>query len=305
MRALNTMRKNNRLYVRLLASDAGAVVRGEPLSSLLPSVLGVLEADRSTGDFIPLRNATLGEWNLPTEHAVVGSRVLINQHRVDIECVHFCEAFFVFALVRLRPSRCPPPSRSSGKRRRLTTSCEERSRICRSTGMEGSFSDQPRSSSPRRASPFLWAMAVAPDGAIYVGSGNEGKVFKIDGAGKIGDLLDTTELEVHALALASDGSLYAATSPEGRIYKVDRSGKGVPFFDPEDKYIWSLALDRKGNVYTGTGEKGLIYQITQDGKGSPFYSTKATHVITLTFERTGSCWPAPRARATVPRRSIG
>src|SRR5688572_8275901 len=76
MRALNTVRKNNRLYVRLLASDAGAVVRGEPLSSLPPSVLGVLEADRSTGDFIPLRNATLGEWNLPTEHAVVGSRVL-------------------------------------------------------------------------------------------------------------------------------------------------------------------------------------------------------------------------------------
>jgi len=77
MRALNTLRKNNRLYVRLLASDAGAVVRGEPLSSLPPSVLGVLEADRSTGDFIPLRNSTLGEWNLPTEYAVVGSRVLI------------------------------------------------------------------------------------------------------------------------------------------------------------------------------------------------------------------------------------
>ena len=76
MRALNTVRKNNRLYVRLLASDAGAVVRGEPLSSLPPSVLGVLEADRSTGDFVPLRNATLGEWNLPTEYAVVGSRML-------------------------------------------------------------------------------------------------------------------------------------------------------------------------------------------------------------------------------------
>ena len=76
MRALNTVRKNNRLYVRLLASDSGAVVRGEPLSSLPPSVMGVLEADRSAGDFIPLRNSTLGEWNLPTEHAVVGARVL-------------------------------------------------------------------------------------------------------------------------------------------------------------------------------------------------------------------------------------
>jgi hypothetical protein len=76
MRTLNTLRKNNRLYVRLLASDSGAVVSGEPLSSLPPSVLGVLESDRSTGDFVPLRSATLGEWNLPTEYAVVGSRML-------------------------------------------------------------------------------------------------------------------------------------------------------------------------------------------------------------------------------------
>jgi hypothetical protein len=76
MRTLNTLRKNNRLYVRLLTSDAGAVVSGEALSSLPPSVLGVLEADRSTGDFVPLRSATLGEWNLPTEFVVVGSRML-------------------------------------------------------------------------------------------------------------------------------------------------------------------------------------------------------------------------------------
>ncbi len=76
IRALNMARKNNRLYVRLLASDAGAVVSGEPLSSLPPSVLGVLESDRSAGDFVPLRNATLGEWDLPMEYMVVGSRTL-------------------------------------------------------------------------------------------------------------------------------------------------------------------------------------------------------------------------------------
>ncbi|MEO5742814.1 MAG: SMP-30/gluconolactonase/LRE family protein [Vicinamibacterales bacterium] len=136
-------------------------------------------------------------------------------------------------------------------------------------------------------SPFLWAMAVAPDGSIYVGSGNEGKVFKINTSGKVDTFFDTTELEVHALALAPDGSLYAATSPEGRIYKIDHSGKGATFFDPEDKYIWSLALDSQGNLYAGTGEKGLIYKITPDGKGTTFYASKTTHVIALTFERNG------------------
>jgi len=136
-------------------------------------------------------------------------------------------------------------------------------------------------------SPFLWAMAVASDGSLYVGSGNEGKVFRIDPAGKTTTFFDSTELEVHALALAPDGTMYAATSPDGRVYKIDRTGKGAPFFDPEDKYIWSLALDPQGNLYAGTGEKGLIYKITPDGKGTVLYATKATHVISLAFERTG------------------
>jgi len=135
--------------------------------------------------------------------------------------------------------------------------------------------------------PFLWAMVVAPDGSLYVGSGNEGQVFKIDASGKTSTFFDSTELEVHALALAPDGTLYAATSPEGRVYKIDPTGKGASFFDPEDKYIWSLALDRTGNLYAGTGEKGLIYKVTPDGKATTFYQTKATHVITLAFESSG------------------
>jgi hypothetical protein len=76
IRMLNKARRNNMLYVRLLGPEAGAVVNGETLSSLPPSVLGVLEADRSGGSFNPLQTATLGEWELPTDHAVSGSRTL-------------------------------------------------------------------------------------------------------------------------------------------------------------------------------------------------------------------------------------
>jgi hypothetical protein len=76
IRTLNRARRNNTLYVKLLGSDAGAVVNGEVLSSLPPSVLGVLEADRNGGSFNALHSATLGEWELPTEHAVNGTRTL-------------------------------------------------------------------------------------------------------------------------------------------------------------------------------------------------------------------------------------
>jgi hypothetical protein len=76
MRVLNNARKNNRLYVRLLGRDAGAVVKGESLSSLPPSVLAVMESDRNGGSFRPLQNAMLGEWEISTEYAVLGSRTL-------------------------------------------------------------------------------------------------------------------------------------------------------------------------------------------------------------------------------------
>lgn len=76
IQVLNSARKNNRLYVRLLGRDAGAVVKGESLSALPPSVLSVLESDRNGGSFRPLQNAVLGQWEMAADHAVIGSRTL-------------------------------------------------------------------------------------------------------------------------------------------------------------------------------------------------------------------------------------
>jgi len=76
IRTLNKSRRGNTLYVKLLGSEPGAVVKGEALTSLPPSVLSVLEADRSSGSFNSLSSATLGEWQVPTDRAVSGSRVL-------------------------------------------------------------------------------------------------------------------------------------------------------------------------------------------------------------------------------------
>jgi hypothetical protein len=76
IRTFNKARRNNRLYVRLSAPDEGAVVNGEPLTALPPSVLAVLEADRNSGTYSPLRSATRGEWELPVELAISGSRQL-------------------------------------------------------------------------------------------------------------------------------------------------------------------------------------------------------------------------------------
>jgi hypothetical protein len=76
IRVLNSARKNNRLYVRLVTRDGGAVVKGESLAALPPSVLAVMEADRNGGSFRPLQNALIGEWEIAADQAVTGSRTL-------------------------------------------------------------------------------------------------------------------------------------------------------------------------------------------------------------------------------------
>ncbi len=74
--AMNGARRNNRLYVQLRRADAGAVMNGRRMASLPPSVLDVLGADRSGRGFTPLRTAVMGEWSVPLDHVVSGSRVV-------------------------------------------------------------------------------------------------------------------------------------------------------------------------------------------------------------------------------------
>src|SRR5207249_3959015 len=138
------------------------------------------------------------------------------------------------------------------------------------------------------SAPFLWALTPGVDGSLFVGTGNEGKVFRVDRQGRGSVFFDAAELEVHALAPAPNDGLYVATSPDGRIYKVDREGKDSVFFDPDDKYIWSLAVDSKGNLFAATGDKGVIYKIAPNGTGTRFYETKATHATSLVFDKAGN-----------------
>jgi len=134
--------------------------------------------------------------------------------------------------------------------------------------------------------PFVWTMLGGADGALYLGTGNDGKVVRVDRNGQGTVYFDSGEMEVHALAAAPAGGLYVATSPDGRIYKVDAKGQAATFFDPDEKYIWSLVVDRQGNVFAGTGDKGTVYRITSDGKGAKFFATKATHAVSLAFDAT-------------------
>ena len=79
-------------------------------------------------------------------------------------------------------------------------------------------------------------MISGPDGSMYVGSGNEGQIYRIDASGKGSVFFDAEELEVHALALVPGGGLMRGHI-SGREDLQDRR-RGQVFhvlFDPPDK----------------------------------------------------------------------
>lgn len=126
-----------------------------------------------------------------------------------------------------------------------------------------------------------WRMVAGPDGSLYVAAGNDGKVLRVDAAGKATVAYDAVEAQVHALAVMRDGTLLAGSSPDGRIVKVARDGSTTTLFDPEERYIWALAVDGDGTVYAATGDAAMVYRISPSGEGKAIYKAKATHVTAL------------------------
>jgi hypothetical protein len=73
---LNSTRRNNRIYVRLISNSAGTVVGGETLPALPSSVRAVLDADKTTATSA-VAKTVVGNWEHRTTRAIRGSRELV------------------------------------------------------------------------------------------------------------------------------------------------------------------------------------------------------------------------------------
>ncbi len=130
--------------------------------------------------------------------------------------------------------------------------------------------------------PYIFSMVRDRAGNLYVGTGSEGKVFRIDPQGKGSLYFQSKELDVFAMALDSADTLYVGTSPDGKVYKVTGPTQFTEFCNPETKYIWAMVFDGSGNLYVGTGATGTIYKIDKTGKKTSFYTCPDNNVVTLT-----------------------
>jgi hypothetical protein len=137
---------------------------------------------------------------------------------------------------------------------------------------------------------FVWSSAVDGQGNVYLGTGHDGKVYRVSPEGRGALLYDAAELDVTALVAGRDGAVYAGTSPDGKVYRITADGHAEVFFDPADKYIWSLAVLNDGSLAVGTGDNGKLYRVRAAGakpESSLLIATNQTHVMSLAVTAQG------------------
>lgn len=151
--------------------------------------------------------------------------------------------------------------------------------------------------------PYIWSSAIDSEGKVYLGTGSDGKVFRVDGAGESTMVADFDELNVSALAIGKDGAVYAGTSPDGKVYRIADGGSSV-YFEPGEKYIWSLAVLADGSLAVGTGEDGRIYKVSGPGQKaseSILFDSGDTHIITLAADKEGNLYAGTDSEGLVLR----
>lgn len=136
--------------------------------------------------------------------------------------------------------------------------------------------------------PFLWSTAEA-DGVLWIGSGNDGRVFRVADDSEGQTVFDADELNVHALAAIDRDTAYVGTSPDGSVFRVSTGGEAQTVFDPDEQYIWAVTRGTEGELFVATGGgPGRIYRVTPDGTVTLFYETSSTHVLSLVVDPDGT-----------------
>ncbi|MCY3553782.1 MAG: hypothetical protein OXH56_00540 [Gemmatimonadetes bacterium] len=69
---LNNRRTGNRVYLKMFQGGAGGMVKGREMPGLPPSVLAVMNSERTKGSFVPIREKVVAEETIRTDYVVAG-----------------------------------------------------------------------------------------------------------------------------------------------------------------------------------------------------------------------------------------
>ena len=154
---------------------------------------------------------------------------------------------------------------------------------------------------------YIWAMIVAPDGSLFLGTGDQGKVYHVTPDGKGEVYYESGQMHITSLAIDSRGRLLAGSEPNGILYRLTAPKKAFVLYDANLPEVRSILPTSDGSVYVAalggsmTQRATTQYSTTTVG-GSTVVSAPGTSV-TVTDTQAGPDLKNPKADTTKPAAS--
>ncbi len=114
---------------------------------------------------------------------------------------------------------------------------------------------------------YIWSLAFGPAGDkaggfagpshLFVGTGEGGKIYRVDAAGKSEVYFESGQRHVISLALDAEGRLLAGTDPNGVLYRIDEPGKAFALYDSDLPEIRGLQVSSSGDIYAAAMGGGI------------------------------------------------
>jgi hypothetical protein len=148
----------------------------------------------------------------------------------------------------------------------------------------------------------VYSLARAGDGTLYLGTGNDGRVYRVQ-RGQVELLGETGQALVTSLAIGPDGAVFAGTLPEGRIFRVDPSGVSELARPDDVEGVWDLLWDpRRRRLFAATGPEGHVVSIApSNGRVELWWDSAAAHVMSLALDGEGELLAGTSGDAVVAR----
>jgi hypothetical protein len=132
-------------------------------------------------------------------------------------------------------------------------------RLCRFEGDEMEVVFEPNDAK------YIFAIAIDDSGNIYLGTGPEGKVYRLDSLGKKAKLVyESRDKNVLSLAPGQGGYICAGSDSRGLVYKIDpRTKKATVLYDSDQPEITALLFEEDGVLYAAATSAKIVQAQTQ------------------------------------------
>ncbi len=122
------------------------------------------------------------------------------------------------------------------------------------------------------------AIAVGPEGDVFVGTAPGGVVHRVTGVGSHEPFFDTGEEYIWSMVYSPEHGLVVGTGDTAMVFVVDGDGVGEMVCELDESSVISLAAIG-GRVYAGTAGEGLVLDVTPGDDLRVIHDTRFDEVV--------------------------